>query len=699
MSLPVPAPVGRAWSSVAYRGRHRRRGWSGERDHVEVRGLAAEAGADGRDRRALAEAVEREARAVPGVRWAVANPVLGRVVVAWEPGARPEGGVPAVLMAAIERAEAASGTAGRRMPIGLPEHPADHEPGWRALTALVADAAGVTLGVTGTALRRSPIPTELAALAGLMDSEPHVRALVSDVIGPVTADVALAVTNATTQGLAQGPVGVVSDLVWRAAALAEVTARRRAWAEAEPELCQDPEMLRAPFLDDVERPVAMPPGAVERYADRAIIGGVAAGVSAAVTTGQPGRAAAGLYAGLPKAARLGREVFAVHLTRRLSGRGALVLDAAALRRLDRVDTLVLDAGRFPREPPGWAVAAVAAARRVGHMVVVAGSPRVGRALGADLTVPSGPGLADAVRGLQADGCVVLLVAGSRAATAEALWAADVGVGVRPAPAGRGRPAAVPWTADVVIAPAETWWLVDASGTAGQVVRQSVALAMLGAATSSAVVFAAPRSPRYSWPVNGAAVLAMANATRAAVALSRREQPDAVTGVPEWHALEGHAVLALVGSRPEGLTTEEAKARVPPERQTPPAALRLLGAVGQELANPLTPVLAAGAALSAALGGAVDASIVAGVTTANALLGGLQRWRTEQAADALAEKGDVTVHVRRSGELLTVGTREVVVGDVVVLRAGDVVPADARILEADGVLADESSLTGESLPVA
>ncbi|GAC1478072.1 MAG: hypothetical protein NVS1B12_14130 [Acidimicrobiales bacterium] len=95
---------------------------------------------------------------------------------------------------------------------------------------------------------------------------------------------------------------------------------------------------------------------------------------------------------------------------------------------------------------------------------------------------------------------------------------------------------------------------------------------------------------------------------------------------------------------------------------------------------------------------VDASIVAGVTATNALLGGLQRWRTEQAADALAHAGEVTVHVRRDGRVVPLPTSSVVVGDVLVLRAGDVVPADARILVADGVLADESSLTGESLPV-
>jgi cation-transporting ATPase I len=683
MRITAPLPVRRAWAAVEYRGRRRRRWWVGDRLHVEVRGLAP----PGTVADELGAAVERAVAAVPGVAWVAANPVLGRVIVACGPGRLRD------VIEAIEAAEAACGVSRAHMPSGLPGHPADREPANQALIALVADMLGIGTGLVGTALARSPLPTEIAALTGLLDAEPHLRALVSDVFGPVVTDLALAASNATAQALAQGPLGIVTDGIWRALALAETTARRRSWAEQEPDLCHTAALAGAPAIDAPARPLPLPGGAVERYADGALLAGLAAGVSAAVTTGQPGRAAAGLYAGLPKAARFGREVFAVHLTRWLSGRGGVVLDRAALRRLDRVDTVVLDGAAFRGEPPAWVVSVVASARRAGFMVVLAGDQATGRALDADLVVPGRRELAAEVRQLQADGCVVLLFSDGRPAAADALWGADVGVGMRGPRARR-----VPWSADVLLAPTDAWWLVDACATAAQVARQSVALTMIGAAAASTVVFAAPRSNRYSWPVNGAAILSMANATRAAVSLGRRSRPEAAEPVPPWHSLDGTAVLELVRSDLEGLTTEVARARIPPARRSSPAAVRLVAAVGEELANPLTPVLAGGAALSAALGGAVDAGIVAAVTTANALIGGIQRYRSEQASESLGQVGEVLVHVRRDGRLVELDQRRVVVGDVVVLRAGDVVPADARILEADGVLADESTLTGESMPV-
>ena len=654
------------------------------------------------DRRRLAAELERRAAEMAGVRWAVANPVLGRLVAA------VDGTTARELQAIVEEVEAAFGVAGRRFPATLPEHPADLEPAWRAISALAADSLGLGLALAGTLARSTPLPTEIASLFGLLDSEPHLRGLLTDVAGPVATDVGLALVNATTQGLANGPIGVVADMVWRAASLSETSARRRRWLAAEPGLCGGPGPAGAPIFTGAARPNPLPSGAIERYADRAAFAAAGAAVTSAVVGRDVRRGAKTLYAGLPKAARLGREVFGAHVTRLLSDRGAVVLDPAAIRRLDRVDTVVLDAtsagrreGRSRRRdvPQDWAVQVVASARRAGHMVVVAGSDHLGSALGADLNVAGGAGLAEAIRDLQVDGCVVMLVAGGEPVSADALWACDVGLGVwAPPPASRRRADPVPWAADIVIDGPEAWRAVEATGIGHHVSRQSVALALLGSASASAIVFGRPSSNRYGWAVNGAALVSMANATRAAIELARREAPVLVQAVPPWHALDPAEVVHLVAGRREGLSTVEAEARIPPERRPPHPAIRFLTAVGEELANPLTPVLVGGAALSAALGGMVDAGIVSGVTAANALLGGLQRWRTEQAAEALAQAGEVTVHVRRNGVVVPLPTHAVVVGDVLVLRAGDVVPADARILEADGVLADESSLTGESLPV-
>ena len=86
----------------------------------------------------------------------------------------------------------------------------------------------------------------------------------------------------------------------------------------------------------------LPGGPVERYSDRAAIAALGAAGAMYLATASPRRAAAVLLAGVPKAGRLGREAFASHLSRALCRRDLLVLDARALRRMDRIDTVVID---------------------------------------------------------------------------------------------------------------------------------------------------------------------------------------------------------------------------------------------------------------------------------------------------------------------------------------------------------------------
>ena len=110
------------------------------------------------------------------------------------------------------------------------------------------------------------------------------------------------------------------------------------------------------------------------------------------------------------------------------------------------------------------------------------------------------------------------------------------------------------------------------------------------------------------------------------------------------------------------------------------------------------MLAGGAVLSAAIGAVVDAAIVVGVTAASALIGGVQRVVTDRAVAGLLERSSTRARVLRDGVPTTVTADDVVVGDVVELGPDDVVPADCRVLRADALELDESSLTGESLPV-
>ncbi|HNM85368.1 MAG TPA: cation-translocating P-type ATPase, partial [Mycobacterium sp.] len=123
------------------------------------------------------------------------------------------------------------------------------------------------------------------------------------------------------------------------------------------------------------------------------------------------------------------------------------------------------------------------------------------------------------------------------------------------------------------------------------------------------------------------------------------------------------------------------------------------AMRDELSDPLTPVLAVGSAASAVLGSPVDAALVGSVLTGNAALAATQRIRAERLLQRLLAVQEAPARVRRpDGSAQTVPARALRPGDVIEVRPGEVVPADARLIHAADVEVDESSLTGESLPV-
>ncbi|MCI1985348.1 MAG: cation-translocating P-type ATPase [Lactobacillus sp.] len=94
----------------------------------------------------------------------------------------------------------------------------------------------------------------------------------------------------------------------------------------------------------------------------------------------------------------------------------------------------------------------------------------------------------------------------------------------------------------------------------------------------------------------------------------------------------------------------------------------------------------------------DAGIILAVVILNAIFGVFQESKAEEAIDALAEMATPDAHVRRGGQVVTIPSSELVVGDIVLVEAGDVVPADMRWLESANLKIEESALTGESVPV-
>ena len=165
-------------------------------------------------------------------------------------------------------------------------------------------------------------------------------------------------------------------------------------------------------------------------------------------------------------------------------------------------------------------------------------------------------------------------------------------------------------------------------------------------------------------------------------------------------------LHALDSTPDGLTPDQAAARLARDGRnalTEPPKPSLVKRFFQQLVDPMILVLLAAALISAitsayAHESFADVIIILIVVIINAVLGVYQESKAEQAIAALKELSAAHSRVLRGGKLVTVPSEELVAGDVLVLEAGDAVPADARVLESASLRAEEAALTGESVPV-
>jgi Mg2+-importing ATPase len=178
-----------------------------------------------------------------------------------------------------------------------------------------------------------------------------------------------------------------------------------------------------------------------------------------------------------------------------------------------------------------------------------------------------------------------------------------------------------------------------------------------------------------------------------------EQPSAAGVVRWWDAPVADVLRELVTSR-EGLTMAEATARL--ERfgpNEPPGAPRLatLQQLLTFLANPLVVILLLASIVTALLGEFINAGLIAAMVLLSVALNFVQTYRSQAAADRLREQVAPTATVRRDGEWRELPRRVLVPGDVVRLSAGDLIPADVRLLEATDLHVQQAALTGESMP--
>lgn len=620
----------------------------------------------------------------------------------------------------------------------------------RAAT-VAANAAGLGIALAGRALHWPRLPIGVQAPIVAIDYQPWLRRLIEDRIGGPATDTVLTLAMAAAETVTLAPASLSVGLLMQSMKAAECRAEARAWRHHEPELARHADQPPG------DEPSPREPRArvVERGAGRfALIQALGAGL-VAVTTRNPNMAATAVLVTAPKASRTTPEAFAASLGRGLADRHAVLsLRPDALRRLDRIDAIVIDPrvlcttgmrvarirGADERElsaawnraqlvlqnngqRPGWhrvpgmsasephaavealfrpshdplASAVVAEAHRSAADLVSVDVDSLGELRPAfDEITPLGRGsiddaLAHAVAELQQAGRTVAVLSSS---AAQALSSADVALGVLPRP-GAGSP---PWCADLLLPDlAAAWRVLHALPAAKAATQRGVGISAGATAMGSLLMIPGVRGLGPGPVTTGAAAGALSGYLLARGIMTA--DPPRPAAVHEWHAMSAEQVRkALPPLDPDTEARPEGRADASPN-----AVWQLLKAVRAELTDPLTPVLALGSAASAVLGSPVDAVLVFSVLTGNSILAASQRLRAENRLDRLlaqqippARRVDTGPDGERTyTDVIAAQLRP---GDVIEIRTHEVVPADARIVEEVDVEVDESTLTGESLSV-
>ncbi|MGC0208803.1 cation-translocating P-type ATPase [Streptomyces levis] len=605
-------------------------------------------------------------------------------------------------------------------------HPGD--PGEVRVTAaaILLDAAGAAGALAGRSLRLPPTSRIVTATVTLLRENPRFRAVLRRRFGPSGMELVLAAANAAAHSVGQTPLALLLDGLLRGTQLTEAVARAAAFEALHDDLSH-PGRTSLPGPADARPPLKVTPA--QEYASHASTGSLAGAAATLLVTHNATDAAEAVLAGSPKAARYGPAAFSATLGTFLAHAGILVRSGERLRQLEIADALVLHADALRTGPEDdsdpddpvhpFAEAVLDAARRARlHVVIAGGSDLKDITRLADEVAPGSRPFGDVVRALQDDGHVVVTVArlheSGDGPVVAGLPAGDVAIALTD-----GR-AAVSWGADALVPGglADVWRLLTAIPAARRVGRRSQTLARAGAALSGLLVARGGQPPgrHLLWPltrhapVNIAAANALLTGWLEATRVARATPPPPRLHIP-WHALEPHEARERLGRahRDEELRglalladrSRRQAARVVRHPAATPArwTWQAAGAVRRELDDPLTPVLATGAVASALLGSLVDAMLVVGAMDLNAVTGGLQRMRAEQALARLAARQQPKARKQDSRKrTVTVDAARLRPGDEISLGAGDVVPADARLLDVDGLEVDESALTGESLPV-
>ncbi|MGH3970201.1 MAG: cation-translocating P-type ATPase, partial [Mycobacterium sp.] len=312
--------------------------WHGNnRAWIEVRGL------DGPDGAERGRAVLGAVRAYPGVASATLNRPLSRIVVSLDGDRTSLHELCKVLDDTEWRVgPAAQGAGARRADRSARPKPLPGDGLLLATRAVTmgATATGMGVALTGRALRWPRLPASVEAVVAVVDYQPQLRRLLEDRIGLAATDTVLNVAMTAAHVVSLSPASLGVDLLMEIVKAAECRAEARAWRRHEPALAAHADQ---PDGHPPARPVPPGEGLVDRHARRsALVQAVGAAVVGAYTRSINMASTAALVA-TPKAMRTTREAFAATLGQGLADRhGVLPLHPPSLRRLDRVDVLLVD---------------------------------------------------------------------------------------------------------------------------------------------------------------------------------------------------------------------------------------------------------------------------------------------------------------------------------------------------------------------
>jgi len=164
---------------------------------------------------------------------------------------------------------------------------------------------------------------------------------------------------------------------------------------------------------------------------------------------------------------------------------------------------------------------------------------------------------------------------------------------------------------------------------------------------------------------------------------------------------GNLAVNLKDYKINGLSDREAKERLSkfgPNTLTSKSKISAFKIFAEQFSDFMVLILLGATAISAFMGETMEAITIFAIVIVNAILGFIQEFRTEKTLEALKNLAAPSAKVIREGKIQSITAENIVPGDIILLEAGDRVPADAILIEANNVSADESLLTGESIPV-